>query len=171
MLDPAFPGSTRQWSQPSVLHQDNKSNILLEKNGKMSSGKCTKHVIICHFVVMDRVSKGKVSIKWHPTKKMVADHATKPVQGTLFKRFRDLIMGVIPLNDSSTSKEKKLKDLDNKDDTKEKPGKGNKKCLAPQKEVPQECIGDSFRRKQDSGASICCVRVSAYCMGEAGRIL
>ena len=30
-----------------------------------------------------------------PTKDMVADFLTKPLQGAMFKRFRDLIMGVL----------------------------------------------------------------------------
>ncbi len=34
-----------------------------------------------------------VEIEWHPTKKMVADFMTKPLQGSHFRRLRDLIMG------------------------------------------------------------------------------
>jgi hypothetical protein len=37
-----------------ILHQDNRSAILLEQNGKMSSGKRTKHIAICYFFVTDR---------------------------------------------------------------------------------------------------------------------
>ena len=33
----------------NILYQDNKSSILLEKNGKASSGKRTKHMNICYF--------------------------------------------------------------------------------------------------------------------------
>ena len=33
---------------------------------------------------------------WCPTGDMIADYATKPLQGSLFKKFRDQIMGVIP---------------------------------------------------------------------------
>ena len=32
---------------------------------------------------------------WCPTGDMIADYATKPLQGSLFKNFRDQIMGVI----------------------------------------------------------------------------
>ena len=32
---------------------------------------------------------------WCPTGDMIADYATKPLQGYLFKKFRDQIMGVI----------------------------------------------------------------------------
>ncbi len=33
-------------------------------------------------------------IKWCPTKEMVADFMTKPLQGSHFRRLRDLIIGM-----------------------------------------------------------------------------
>jgi hypothetical protein len=41
----------------NVLFQDNKSSILLEKNGKASSSKRTKHINIQYFFITDRASK------------------------------------------------------------------------------------------------------------------
>jgi hypothetical protein len=41
----------------NVLFQDNKSSILLEKNGKASSIKRKKHINIRYFFIIDRVSK------------------------------------------------------------------------------------------------------------------
>jgi hypothetical protein len=38
-----------------VLFQDNKSSILLEKNGKASSSKRTKHINIRYLFITDRV--------------------------------------------------------------------------------------------------------------------
>ena len=35
-------------------------------------------------------------MEWCPTAEMVADFMTKPLQGSTFKRFRDLIMGALP---------------------------------------------------------------------------
>jgi hypothetical protein len=35
----------------------------------------------------------EISIDWCPTKKMVADYMTKPLQGSLFKELRHYIMG------------------------------------------------------------------------------
>jgi len=80
----------------NIILQDNKSAILLERNGKASSGKRTKHLDIRYFFVTDRIQKGDVSIEWCPTEDMTGDFWTKPVQGALFKRFRDIIMGVVP---------------------------------------------------------------------------
>jgi hypothetical protein len=38
-----------------------------------------------------------VAIQYCPTKEMVADYFTKPLQGELFYKFRDQIMGVVPM--------------------------------------------------------------------------
>ncbi len=80
----------------NILYQDNRSAILLEKNGKMSSGKGTKHVATCYFFVMDRILAGEISPKWCPTGEMIANFLTKPLQGAMFWKFRDLLMGVVP---------------------------------------------------------------------------
>ena len=37
----------------------------------------------------------EVSIEWCPTKDMVADFMTKPLQGSHFRRLRDIIMGKV----------------------------------------------------------------------------
>ena len=68
----------------NVLFQDNKSAILLEKNGKASSSKCTKHVNIRYFFITNCVNKGELSLEWCPTEDMVRDFVTKPTQGALF---------------------------------------------------------------------------------------
>jgi hypothetical protein len=70
----------------NVVYQDNRSVILLERNGKASSSKRTKHINVLYFFVMDRVAKGKICLEWCPTGDMVVDFMTKPLQGTNFKR-------------------------------------------------------------------------------------
>ncbi len=47
----------------NILHQDNRSAILLKEKGKMSSGKRTKHITICYFFVTDRIRAGEISPK------------------------------------------------------------------------------------------------------------
>ncbi len=80
----------------NILHQDNKSAILLERNGRMSSGKRTKHIAVCYIFVTDRIKAGEISPKWCPTGEMIADFLTKPLQGRTFRKFRDLLMGTVP---------------------------------------------------------------------------
>ena len=82
----------------NVIFQDNKSTMLLERNGKSSSSKRTKHINVRYFFITDRISKGEVRVEWCPTRDMIADFMSKPLQGHLFKKFRDLIMGVTPLS-------------------------------------------------------------------------
>ncbi len=89
----------------NILCQDNKSSILLEKNGKASSGKRTRHINIRYFFVTDRIAKGELSVEWCPTAEMIADFMTKPLQGAVFLKFRDIIMGIKtikPGKDAST---------------------------------------------------------------------
>ena len=80
----------------NIVYQDNKSAILLEKNGKASSSKRTKHIHIRYFFVTDRINKHEMTVEWCPTGDMIADFMTKPTQGALFRKFRDQILGVIP---------------------------------------------------------------------------
>jgi hypothetical protein len=88
------------------LFQDNKSTFLLEKNGKASSSKCTKHINIRYFFITDHIYKGNVSLVWCPTGDMIRDFMTKPLQGALFWKFRDKIMGVVPAQDPGPEKAK-----------------------------------------------------------------
>jgi hypothetical protein len=73
----------------NLLLQDNKSSILLEQNGKALSGKHTRHINIQYFFITDRVNMTEISIVWCPTKKIVADFMTKPLQGSQFRELRD----------------------------------------------------------------------------------
>ena len=79
----------------NILYQDNKSSILLETNGKVSSGKRTNHINIRYFFITDCVKKGDFSVVWCPTGGMIVDYANKPLQGSLFKKFRYQIVEVI----------------------------------------------------------------------------
>ena len=78
----------------TTVKQDNKSAILLENNGKRSSRKGTKHINVRYFFVTDRVANGELSIEYCPTGEMIADFFTKPLQGKLFVKMRDLVMGL-----------------------------------------------------------------------------
>jgi hypothetical protein len=84
----------------NLLLQDNRSSMLLEKNGRASSGKRTRHINIRYYFITDRVNMKEIEIEWCPTKEMVADFMTKPLQGSHFRRLRDLIMGMTKVEKS-----------------------------------------------------------------------
>jgi hypothetical protein len=126
----------------NVLFQENKSSIILEKNDKASSSKRMKHINIRYLFITDRVKKEEVSVVWYPTGDMIGEFATKPLQGALFRKFRDQIMGVTPARDPGPGKTKS-----NVGKIKNKPKKGKEKRLVPpgKKAAPQECVGSLTR--------------------------
>jgi hypothetical protein len=87
-----------------IVFQDNKIAILLEKNGKASSSKRTKHINIDYFFVTDRINKGKLSVEWCPTDDMLGDFWTKSTQGKQFTRICDQIMGATPIQPMKAGK-------------------------------------------------------------------
>jgi hypothetical protein len=78
-----------------VILQDNKSSILLEKNGKASAGKRMRHINIRYFFVTDREKKGECEIDWICQEEMVANFLTKAQQGAEFRQNRNFIMGSV----------------------------------------------------------------------------
>ena len=77
-----------------VIKQDNTSTIQLARNGKRSSTKRTRHIAIRYFYVTSKVKDGSVVITYCPTKEMVSDYLTKPLQGSLFRTHRNGILGI-----------------------------------------------------------------------------
>jgi hypothetical protein len=81
------------WTKLFLEAQDNKSAILLETNGKKSSGKRTCALNICNFFITDQVEKGNGQIEHCGTNNMVGDFFMKPLQGKKFQRFWNDILG------------------------------------------------------------------------------
>ena len=82
---------TRYWMEAqgytiseNIVYQDNQSSILLENNGRQSSGKRTRHIDIRYYFVTDRIRKKEVSFEYCPTGEMISDYFTKPLQGAMF---------------------------------------------------------------------------------------
>ena len=75
----------------ATIFQDNMSTMALAKNGQSNSER-SRHINIRYFFVKDRVDQGEVRIEYKPTGEMIADVLTKPLQGSLFARLRDLLL-------------------------------------------------------------------------------
>ena len=78
----------------NIIYQDNKSTMLLEKNGRQSSGKKTRHFEIRYYFIHDHIKRGNVRVEYCPTDWMVGDFHTKPLQGSAFRRFRAIILNL-----------------------------------------------------------------------------
>jgi hypothetical protein len=120
-------------SKEDVLYQDNEASILLENNGRMSCGKGSKHIHIRYFFVTDRINKKEIRVEHCPTKEMIADYYTKPLQGSLFQKFRDLVLGIKmeDINEYKESYKATLKDFGLDDSN-----------MATSN--PQECVGNKI---------------------------
>jgi hypothetical protein len=77
--------------KPALLHQDNKSSILLINRGRPASAR-TRHVAIRYFFVKDRIDSKEVDVQYLGTEDMVADIFTKPLSGELFLKFRKVVL-------------------------------------------------------------------------------
>jgi hypothetical protein len=101
-VDDALP--TIQWTMNFMAEQgyileteikeDNKSTMLLMKNGRLSSGKRTKHFDIRYFYVKDLIDRGIVKLSHCISEDMLADFFTKPLQGKRFIFLRNLILNI-----------------------------------------------------------------------------
>ena len=87
--------------QDNVMYQDNQSAMKMEINGRNSCTGNSRHIDIKFFFVKDRVDKKEIKIEYCPTEQMLADYFTKPLQGTLFVKMRNIIMGFNKVSDLS----------------------------------------------------------------------
>ena len=79
--------------ETNIFAQDNQSAMRLEKNGRASAGQQSRHINIRYFFIKDRVKSEGIDIIHCPTEEMLADFFTKPLQGALFRKFRDVLLG------------------------------------------------------------------------------
>ena len=79
--------------KPLILYQDNKSAIALLEKGRSTSQR-TKHIATRYFFIKDRITSNEIKLVHMGTNDMIADFYTKPLQGDLFRKMRDKIMGI-----------------------------------------------------------------------------
>ena len=76
------------------IFQYNYSDMLLQKNGRASSRKRTRHINIRYVFVVDRVKFVEVKIKYLSTDDMIRDYFTKPLKGAIFIIFLEQILNI-----------------------------------------------------------------------------
>jgi hypothetical protein len=108
------------------LLQDNKSSILLERNGKASCGKNMRHINICYFFITDQVNMKELTIEWCTTKQMVNEFMNNPIQGSHFRYLREYIMGRV----RSSKPKMEAVNIDKKINNKKKKVNGNGRIKA-----------------------------------------
>ena len=78
----------------TIVYQDNRSAILLEQNGTLSSTRRTKHINVRYYFIKDKIDSKEIVVKWCPTDQMIADFHTKPLTGDKFRHFRKNILNL-----------------------------------------------------------------------------
>ena len=121
------------------LYQDNISTQLLIKNGKMSSGKKTKHIKAKFFFIKDRVDDGEIKVIDCPTEEMWADIMTKPLQGTAFRVMRAELMNC-DVNYEDPPEEQTTEPIHSPKTV------SWKSVIATPFKTPQECVGQNGNR-------------------------
>ena len=76
----------------SLFYQYNESALKLESNSMKSAGDKLRHIHIRLIFIKDIMKRENIEVKHCPTKRMMANYYTKPLQGSLFKNMRDIIM-------------------------------------------------------------------------------
>ena len=133
-MDPVLPTSLGYDVADNVVCQDNKSAILLEKNGRASTGKRSGHINVRYFFVTDRIEKNELTVEHCPTKEMTGDYFTKPLQGESFYKMRNRIMNITNDNDVQL--------LDDNGIQKKSYNPIDDSRLLPNASESQECVGD-----------------------------
>ena len=82
----------------SYLEQDNQSAIRLERNGRASASQRSRHINIQYFFITDRLDTDHITLRYCQTDHMLADFLSKPLQGSLFHKFRDVLLGLAHLS-------------------------------------------------------------------------
>jgi hypothetical protein len=82
----------------AIFNQDNESAIKMEENGKASCGQRSRHINIRYFFITDHSRRNNIKITHCPTGDMLADFFTKPLQGSLFLKFRAVLLGEAHIN-------------------------------------------------------------------------
>jgi hypothetical protein len=92
----------------NIIFQDNKSAIFWRKMADLpAAGEQSISTFAISFIC-DRVSHGESTLEWCSTTEMVGDFMTKPLQGASFRKFRDIIMGVVSTADTTTPRNTSL---------------------------------------------------------------
>jgi hypothetical protein len=83
--------------KPATLFQDYQSAIKIYGRGYTNSEQ-SRHIDIKYYFMKDLIDRGKAVVMYLPTAQMTADILTKPLQGTLFRELRAMLLG-LDIND------------------------------------------------------------------------
>ena len=84
----------KDMGKKTVVLQDNTSTIKMLMGGKRVCGQRTRNIHIRHFYAHERVTDGTIVVTYCPTREIISDCLSKPLQGSLFQVHRNTLMGI-----------------------------------------------------------------------------
>jgi hypothetical protein len=76
----------------ALVYEDNQATIALALSGGPTSER-SRHIRNRFFFIKQFLDSGEMTINYCPTELVIADILTKPLQGALFLRLRDMLLG------------------------------------------------------------------------------
>ena len=70
--------------------------IKLARIGRRSSSKQTRHIEVQYYFITDHIDRDRVWVSFCRTGDMLADYFSKPLQGSRFRKFCNLILNISP---------------------------------------------------------------------------
>ena len=78
----------------TTIAQDNQSTIRLAEKGSGNHNR-TKHINLRYFYITELIDNGKVQLQYQPTKNMLSDLLTKPLNGKAFIQLRNRLLNEV----------------------------------------------------------------------------
>ena len=83
----------------TISHQDNENVEKMESNGLRSCDDKSRHTNIRYFFIKDVLAREGIYLVHCPIERMISDYCTKPLQDSLVRNLRDIIMVLTPFPD------------------------------------------------------------------------
>ena len=77
-----------------MVQQDSTSTIKMTKGGQRVCGNRTRNIDVRYFSITERINDRMVVVLYSPTKEIVSNYLSKPLQGFLFRLHRNAIMRI-----------------------------------------------------------------------------
>ena len=89
-----FENPLKNLGRKNIVLQDNTSTIRLVKGWRRVCGLRTRSIHIKYFYAHERVDDGTMIATYCPTKEMISDYLSKPLQGSMFQTHHNNLMGI-----------------------------------------------------------------------------
>ena len=77
-----------------IFYQDDKSPMEMEINSRKSAGDKSRNIHVRYLFINNVLIRDNIELIHCPTERMIADYFSKSLQGSLFRKMADVLMGL-----------------------------------------------------------------------------